>query len=369
MARGGDDARAFATQNWKSLHVLELAQLAQSSANVAADEARALAALGSREWLGLQRGDRVVLTSDHLVTAERGPLELARLRFHARTTWERRNGGAFTLVPRAARPCARAASSLLCWEPTVKRRAGVWQRFVSGFAAATAFASVVVLGVAFARERRRAATDRLHLLRTLTHELRTPAMTLGLDIEPVRASFEDLPAHLQEPILRVSGGIARLHRVLHHSARALELFEGKGKLASFVTIDSAHEMLKDLAAEWPADVTLTCEGDDGAMATDPEWLAVAVRNLVQNACTYGKPPVVVRARLARDALVVRVEDAGSTPEIFRRPRARTPERGGLGGLGLGLELVARIAKALGGTLAHEPRPTAFVLRIAKKESS
>ena len=117
-------------------------------------------------------------------------------------------------------------------------------------------------------------------------------------------------------------------------------------------------MVKDLATEWSEQVELVCEGEDGAITTDPEWLAVALRNLVENACKHGKPPVVVRARLEGDALVVRVEDAG---ELGRSKKSD--------GLGLGLLLVARIAKALKGTLVHEPRPTAFVLRIPRKDGA
>jgi signal transduction histidine kinase len=340
-------AMARAT-DWKTFHVLELAQLGAKN-----EDARALASLGSREWLGLSRGDRMVLLRDRFVIAERGPLGLSRLRFYG--GW---GEGPLALAARSTLPCARPASSLLCWEPTAPRRDKAWQRLVTGIAAAIAAASAIVLGIAFVRERRRAALDRMHLLRTLTHELRTPAMALGIDIEPLRASYDELPAHLQEPLLRISGGIARLHRVIHHSARALQLFEGKGKLASPIAIDSAHEVLKDLAAEWPEEVELVCEGRDGAMVTDPEWLAVALRNLVENACKHGKPPVFVRARLEDDALVVRVEDGGE----FTRSKKSD-------GLGLGLVLVLRIAKALGGTLAHESRPTAFVLRIPRKDGA
>jgi signal transduction histidine kinase len=399
LAHRGDDARAFATRNWKKLHVLELAQ---SGADV--EEARALAGLGSREWLGLSRGDRLVQTNDRLVIANRGPLGLTQLRFHPRISFasdmnraSARSGASasaneaspLVLVPRSSSPiaCGRAASSLLCWEvATAPRRSAVLlQRLVLAFAAVMAVASIFALGLVFVRERRRAALDRLHLLRTLTHEVRTPATALVLDIEPLRAAYDELPLHLQEPLLRISGGIARLSRVLHHSARTLQLFEGKGELASPITIESTHEMLKDFAAEWSPpptedakegeEVTLICEGDDGAITTDPGWLAVALRNLVENACKYGKAPVVVRARLGHDALIIRVEDAGNTPEISLR-RATTAwtrltttatrtAATQSNGLGLGLALVARIAKALGGTLTHEPLPTAFVLRIPR----
>jgi signal transduction histidine kinase len=359
LAHTGSDARAFATRNWRRFHVLELAQTGADDA-----EARALSGLGSREWVGLVRGDRIALTSDRIVTAERGPLGPSRLRFHDRRAWDL----PLALVARSNQPCARPASSLLCWEPSM--RGAAWQRTVTVVAAIVASASAIGLVLLFVRERRRAAVDRLHLLRTLTHEIRTPAMALGLDIEPLRGAYDELPAHLQEPLLRISGSIARLHRVLHHSARTLQLLEGRGTLASPVAIESAHELLRDLAAEWPEQVELVCEGDDGPLVTDPEWLAVALRNLVENACKHGKPPVVVRARLASDALVVRVEDAGDTSSLsLRRAMTAWTRANDSKGLGLGLALVARIARALGGTLAHEPRPTAFVLRIPRREGA
>jgi signal transduction histidine kinase len=126
-------------------------------------------------------------------------------------------------------------------------------------------------------------------------------------------------------------------------------------------------MLSDFAAEWP-EVTLAYEGDDGPIATDPEWLGVALRNLVENACRHGKSPVVVRARLEPNSLVIRVEDAGSTPDLsLPRATAAWTRAKESRGLGLGLALVARVANALGGTLEHEPRPTAFVLRLPRKE--
>jgi site-specific recombinase len=81
----------------------------------------------------------------------------------------------------------------MCWEPTAPIRSVARQRFITGFAAAMATASVVALGVAFVLERRRATLDRLHLMRTFTHQLRAPAMALGLDIEPLRASYDELP--------------------------------------------------------------------------------------------------------------------------------------------------------------------------------
>ena len=193
---------------------------------------------------------------------------------------------------------------------------------------------------------------------------------MSLDIEPLRAAYDELPAGCQEPLLRMADGIGRLQRVLHRSARYLALFETDGAarttLAKAREIASARELLEELATEWPEGVTLVHGDVDGPVHTDPEWLGVALRNLVENAQHHGRPPVFVRWRLDGDALVVRVCDGGTTPALTLTkaalPFARAAESQGLG---LGLAIVERIARLLRGRLVHEASPTVFELRVPR----
>lgn len=367
LARG-DRPAAWIGEHAASFHVLELGAL--DPASLDADQ-RALAAIPALAWRDLLRGDAVVLTEDTLLVAERTPLGLSRLRAYERPTWEAfARRASVVLGPRTPGSlCAQPASPALCWEAVAPAKRDGPRLFAATMvSAALVVAAALALALAYLGERRRAHRDRIHVLRTLTHELRTPATSLRLDIEPLRAAYDELPASCQEPLLRLSDGIERLHRVLHRSARYMALFETPGlprtSLVDFREVASAREMFEELADEWPEGATLVAPAHDGIIRTDPEWLGVAVRNLVENAARHGVPPVAVTWEIAGESLVVRVSDGGTSPgfSLARAvaPYDRDPKSPGLG---LGLAIVDRIARLLGGRLSHAPAPTTFELRV------
>lgn len=338
----------------EALHVVELTGRRDLPPRL-----RPLAALARNTWddlavdgLGAQPDTFVLATSDRS--------GLSRVRMWPRSALE----ATVHLIPRTA-ACTHVASSRWCWEPLpdaaqLRRSLSV----VSAFSGAVGLAGLALLAMLQARQRRRTDEERVHLLRALTHELRTPAASLALDVEPMQNAYDELPAHVQEPMLRVATGIARLQRVLHGTARYLALFETGG--ASAITrqhIPSARELVEDCATEWPTDVALEPSSEDGSLCTDPTWLAIALRNLVENASTHGVQPIVVRWHLTRDALVVTVQDAGNTVNLDMQ---KLPKSSPTGGLGLGLGLVRQVARQLGGRLIHESVPTRFSLFVRRQ---
>lgn len=346
IARGSNDPAIE-----RGLHVLELR---------APD---VLGTIPSSAWETLARGDRIVLTKTAVIVAGHGPNGIARLRSFERATFEdRARRVSLALAPRNARStCARPASSELCWETvtSAERHRGALTTVTTASAGVALFAAVGLM-IAWRNERRRVNADRLHVLRTLTHELRTPAMSLGLDIEPLRAAYDEMPTSCQEPLLRISDGIERLNRVLHRTARYLELFERTTPLDARKRQVSAKETFAEMSEEWPEGVTLEGPETDATIAVDAEWLSVAVRNLAENAVRHGKRPAVVSWRVENGELVVRVRDNGASTGLVVEPHRRSPTSEGLG---LGLAIVHRVAELLGGTLVHEPSPTTFVLRV------
>lgn len=374
IERAAGDTSAYARAHVRSLHVLELAALAPE---VLDRGDRALASIPVSGWQALARGDRIVLTPQSLVVAEHGQLGLARLRFHARSRWEARaRESAIAIAPRSnGDACLRPASADLCWRsltPVERHRTGLLA--ATSASAGLAVLASLALALAYIAERRRMHADRIHVLRTLTHELRTPATSLRLDIEPLRAAYDQLPEGCQEPLLRISEDIERLHRVLHRSARYMALFEStaspKQSLVKPVDVSSVKEMIEDFAEEWPEGVVVEAGGPDGAVRTDTDWLSVAARNLVENATRHGTPPVTVTWTIDGDDLVLRVADRGETPKLSLRRAIAPHERDADSpGLGLGLAIVDRIARLLGGRLLHEPTPTVFELRVPARPAA
>ncbi len=349
----------------RSFHVLELASLGPELEPT--DRALAVDLAG---WEALTRGDRLVLMPSALIVADHGTFGLAKVRVYPRAAWDAfAERAAIALLPRKpSELCAWPASPDLCWQPRTPadRHRSALLASTFGSAAFVGLASVALV-IAYVRERRRVHADRIHVLRTLTHELRTPATSLRLDIEPLRAAYDDLPLRCQEPLLRMSDGIERLHRVLHRSARYMALFETSAKAESLIAVrdvPSAKAMFEELSEEWPEGVVLRSVGPDGAVATDREWLGVALKNLVENGVRHGRSPVSVSWTLADGGIVVRVEDSGVSPELSLRRAVQPYERDPKSpGLGLGLAIADRVARLLGGKLVHEPSPTVFELRL------
>jgi signal transduction histidine kinase len=121
---------------------------------------------------------------------------------------------------------------------------------------------------------------------------------------------------------------------------------------------------------WRLDVDLA-----GHLLADPEALRNALDALLENAVKYTDPGDAVELVAHADGtggVVIEVSDSGAgvprdaLPRIFdrwaRADGARTRERGGAG---LGLAIVAAVARAHGGRCSVEPqsRGTAFRLHL------
>ena len=185
---------------------------------------------------------------------------------------------------------------------------------------------------------------RLELVAHAQHELRGPAMAIGLAVAALRrepggprralaleAQLERMRAGLADLEAARSGGRAEaqprvlaLDRVLHRTAAGLRPF--------------AQSEGRRLHLRW--------EGEPAAVRADPGRLAQVLGNLVCNAVEHGSGPVEVRGRREDGRAVVEVHDAGPAAE----PRPGSPRAGGRG---RGLAIAARAAEEAGGRLTIE----------------
>lgn len=191
------------------------------------------------------------------------------------------------------------------------------------------------------------------------HELRTPLGTMRTELE-LAAEEPGVPDEVSAALARVSASLAAVSAL---SERLLILAapwdrEGLGRdavsLAELLelrvaSLDDARRGRVEVSAE-----------DDPLVRGDAVLLGALVENVVDNALKFSAG--AVRASVARegDAVVLRVRDEGpgvSAEErarafepFFRSPRARA---GAAGGHGVGLALVAHVARAHGATARFE----------------
>ncbi|MDH6135276.1 two-component system OmpR family sensor kinase [Kitasatospora sp. MAA4] len=181
------------------------------------------------------------------------------------------------------------------------------------------------------------------------HELRTPLATLRLAVERGAARPERAPQALEEA-LRLTDRLGRLVTGLLARAR---IEAGTQHLE--LTPLRLDQLVEQAVAELPGHSTVSVLEPAAPVVVrgDPELLAQAVRNLVENALRHGGgTPVTVSTGPG----LVTVRDTGPgvpaerREEIFRRGVTGGPAEGAAGvGTGTGLAIVRWVAGLHGGT--------------------
>ncbi len=353
MARGERFDAAFLEAQSGRLHAAELGD--------AADPARrVLAALDTPALAAVHRGHATALAPEWVLRrrGEHG----RRYAAWPRARWAALGAGLPLVSARRGDRCLTRVGDL-CWRARDLGPARARWSAVVLVVTLILGAMLLLMVQRWYRDRSAERAARRFVLRTLTHELRTPATALSLSLETLRDQYDALPPAGQDATLALSDGVARLQRTLAASANYLTL-RGKpaAERAQRVDIPSINALLIDLLDDH--DVVLVPLTHDRALRSDPEWLALCVRNLVDNALRHGQPPVEVALAVVGAELEIRVRDAGETRGLDLRAMTRAFHRADESkGLGLGLALVRDAARTLGGTLTHQGTPTTFCLRV------
>jgi signal transduction histidine kinase len=206
-------------------------------------------------------------------------------------------------------------------------------------------------------------------LHDASHELRTPVTIARGHLELLRRERPDAP--------ELEVALDELRRMERIVERLLLLAKSEQQGFAFEEID-LEAFLSDLFMRWSEvaprawrlDVDLA-----GRLRADSEALRNALDALLENAVKYTDPGDSIELSAYADGwggVVIEVADSGSgvppeaLPRIFERwaraDGARTRERGGAG---LGLAIVAAVARAHGGRCSVRalPRGTAFRLQL------
>jgi two-component system sensor histidine kinase KdpD len=240
-----------------------------------------------------------------------------------------------------------------------------------------------VLAAALARERlqsevvetaalRRSDEIKTAILRSVSHDLRTPVTAVLAGVRALRSTSltaqerADVEADVADAARRLSALIDKL----------LDLARIQGGTAppqrTWCSVDEVLHEAADAVQAGSDQFRFSMDPDLPLVRADPVQLERALANLMENAARYGAGhPVSVRARVVGHRLMIRIVDQG--PGIARQEQERifTPfYRGSSGGAaagsGLGLAIARGFIEANGGRLTVESLPsqgTTFVIQL------
>jgi two-component system, OmpR family, sensor kinase len=206
-------------------------------------------------------------------------------------------------------------------------------------------------------------------LHDASHELRTPVTIARGHLELLRREQPDAP--------ELEVALDELDRMERIVERLLLLAKSEQQGFAFAEID-VEAFLSDLFMRWSEVAPRAWRLDvdlEGRLVADPEALRNALDALLENAVKYTDSGDAIELGAHADGtggVVIEVSDSGTgvpaeaLPRIFdrwaRADGARTRERGGAG---LGLAIVAAVARAHGGrcSVDSEGRRTTFRLHL------
>lgn len=221
---------------------------------------------------------------------------------------------------------------------------------------------------------------RSQFVSSVSHELKTPLTAIRMLAETLRMRPEGDPAVRTEYLDTIVNESERLSRLVDNVLDFSKIEQGR-KLYHLQAISLSSVVASVVrAADYPlrqAGFELRVSTDDPLplVAADSDALQQAVLNLLTNAMKYsaGRKQIDLVVRRDTGGVVIAVRDYGigipveHRGRIFERfYRVASSENQGIPGAGLGLTLVAHIAKAHGGEVFVESRPGAgssFSLRL------
>ena len=207
----------------------------------------------------------------------------------------------------------------------------------------------------------------------VSHDLRNPLSTVRVGAQVLELG--GVPPH-QVPVLQsINRAVARAQRMINDLLDFTMARIGQGlsvDLRPIALHDVVAEHVDELALAYPAwDIQHRREGS-GAAVADPHRLMQLIENLVSNAVAYGDPAsaVVVTSRMHAGGFSISVHNRGNAieetllPTLFQ-PMVRGTDAASVHrSVGLGLYIVAEIARAHGGTVAVESSADAGTTFVA-----
>jgi two-component system sensor histidine kinase KdpD len=258
-------------------------------------------------------------------------------------------------------------------EPTLRR---VQERVVPALEALLAIArerEEMTADVVEARALRRSDVLKTALLRTVTHDLRSPLTAILTGVEPLTAEHVD-DADRRELAQAVRGEAQRLARLIENLLDLSRLeAQAAAPRADWCSIEEVMHAALDSVDAPRAAFRLVVGDDIPFVRADAAQLERAFANLLENAARHASGhPVSVRLGGLHNRVMVRIVDRGPGIPPAQRERVFEPfyragtDRTGHRGSGLGLAIARGFLEVNGGKVWVESLPgqsTTFVVEL------
>jgi signal transduction histidine kinase len=210
-----------------------------------------------------------------------------------------------------------------------------------------------------------------------SHELRTPITTIMGFTSTMLDMWETLDDDRRRSYLEMVDRDARRLGQLVEDLLLLSSVESPDFRVEREVLDVRERLERAVEDSGVSDGLVELDVEAGlAVDADPRHLRQIVGNLVSNAVKYGAPPLRLRARRAGSKVRIEMRDEGDgvpaelREHVFDR-FARAPGTA-VGGTGLGLFIVRRLAEVQGGRAWYEdvePSGACFVVELTSPSAS
>ena len=198
----------------------------------------------------------------------------------------------------------------------------------------------------------------------VSHELRSPLMTLAASIEVLENQRDDMPVRAQAALDLMVADIERFQQLVEDLLE-ISRFDAGVMYLDLEEVRVDVLVLQAVQASTDADVPVDIDSDLAGVVVkaDKRRLSRVIANLLDNAAKYGDGATRVALRKRGDAVQIAVEDDGpgvpadDREAIFHRFNrgSSAGHRRGIDGVGLGLSLVAEHIRLHGGSVWVEDR--------------
>jgi signal transduction histidine kinase len=213
---------------------------------------------------------------------------------------------------------------------------------------------------------RESQLEQVRFVDVISHQYRTPLSVVAASTQAIGLTLPPDDTANQERIGRISKALERLVQIVDMSLHRSRLDGASAspnlrRVLIGDTIRQSVEHARGTCGERQIDLDIEGEASHTETLLDPDMLDLAIVNLIENADKFSAPgkPVLVVCRLRDGALLeLEVRDEGCGIPAHDLPQLtqkffRASNSANTLGMGLGLHLVASIAKVHGGTVEIE----------------